>query len=379
MGYSLSEEQQLIQQTAREFALEYVQPVAAEIDRTGNHPADVVAKMAAHDFLGLYLPCEYGGAEAGYLSYILTVEELAKTSGAVASILIGHASMAAYAVSRWGGKEAKGRYLPALCKGEQLGGYAIYEPGAGPGAGTDKVLAANEDDDYCLNGKKTYVVNGGAAGIYVVLAVTDPAAGPKGLSAFVVDGSAAGLTATRRIGKMGLRGCQWAEIELKDVKVPAGNLLGCEGEGLAIMTEVAAAASVAEGAQVVGIAQAAMEDAAKYAKQRVQFGRPIASFPAIQSMLAEMATNIHLARLAVYHAASLIENGMAFAGAAAMVRLCAARVGQSALIDAIQVEGGYGYSEEMAVSRYYRDVMGVVINDSSAEFPAKVIASEVLA
>jgi butyryl-CoA dehydrogenase len=379
MGYSLSEEQQLIQQTAREFAQEYVQPAAADIDRTGNHPADIVGKMAAHDFLGLYLPGEFGGAEAGYLSYALTVEELAKASGAVASILVSHASMAAYAINRWGSAAIKNRYLGALCKGELLGSFAAVEPGAGPGAGADKVIAARDGDDYVLNGKKAYVANGGAAGVYVVLAVTDPAEGPKGLSAFVVDASTDGLAVTRIIGKMGLRGCRWAELAFKDAKVPAGNLLGREGAGLAIMAEVAAVAGVAEGAQVVGIAQAAMEDAAKYAKQRVQFGRPIASFPAIQNMLAEMATNIHLARLAVYHAAEQIEKGEQFAVAAAMVRLCAARIGQSTLIDVIQVEGGYGYSKEMVVSRYYRDVKGVVLADSSVEFPAKTIAAEVLA
>ncbi|HWQ61435.1 MAG TPA: acyl-CoA dehydrogenase family protein, partial [Negativicutes bacterium] len=168
MSYSLTEEQQLIQQNAREFAMEYVEPVAAEIDKRGLHPVEVVAKMAEHDFLGLYLPGEYGGAEAGYLSYILTVEELAKVSGAVAAVLANHASAAAYAVNRWGTEAQKNFYLTGMASGKILGAVAALEPGAAPGAGADCVTAVREGDNYILNGKKVYVANGGAAGVYIV-------------------------------------------------------------------------------------------------------------------------------------------------------------------------------------------------------------------
>jgi alkylation response protein AidB-like acyl-CoA dehydrogenase len=376
MSYTLTEEQELIKQNAREFAREYVEPAAADIDKSGRHPGEVVQKMAEHDFLGLYLPGEYGGAEAGYLSYILSVEELAKVSGAVAAILVSHASAAAYAVSRWGSDAQKKAWLSAMTKGDTLGTVAALEPGAAPGVGPERVVAAREGDSYRLKGVKTYVASGGAAGVYIVFALTNPEAGAKGLSAFVVDARAVGLSAKRLTGKMGLRGCQWAELVFDNV---AAELLGQEGAGTAMLAEIQAVAGIAEGAIVVGIAQAAMEDAAKYSKQRIQFGRPIASFPAIQTMLADMAAGIHLTRLAVYHAADLFDKGQPFGVEAAIIRLFAGRIGQSALIDTVQIEGGYGYSEEMVASRFYRDVQGVILKNSAADYPEKLIAAEVLA
>lgn len=375
MSYALTEEQQLIQQTAREFAKEYVEPAAAEIDRVGAHPSEVVKKMAEHDFLGIFLPEEFDGGEAGYLSYVLIIEELSRISGAVASILINHASLTAYALNRWGTASQKQSYLASFCTGEKLGTFALNESGSAPGTGVDRVEATKESDGYVLNGKKSYVANGGVADIYVVFALTNPKAGAEGMSAFLVDAKTAGLSVGRTIDKMGLRGCQSTELIFNNVKVPLDSLLGDEGAGMVIAMESKAVASVAEGAQVVGIAQAAMEDAAKYSKQRIQFGRPIAEFPAIQTMLAEMATNIYLARLAVYDAANLIQNGEPFTAEAAMVKLFTGRVGQSALIDIIQIEGGYGYSEEMIVSRLYRDIKGTVIMDCSADFPEKMIVS----
>lgn len=379
MSYPLTEEQQLIQQNAKEFSLEYVEPVAAEIDHTEKHPAEIVSKMVEQDFLGIFIPGEFGGAEAGYLSYILIIEELARVSGAVASVLVNHASLAAYSINRWGTAEQKEIYLTALCQGQKLGAFALNEPGAAPGAGEHKVVAGKDGDHYVLNGRKSYVANGGAAGVYIVFAQTNPEAGAKGISAFIVDGQTEGLSVARTISKMGLRGCQSAELLFDNVKVSAANLLGAEGAGLAIAAEALAAASIAEGAMVVGIAQAAMEDAVKYGKQRIQFRRPIASFPAIQTMLAEMAANIHVLRLAVYDAASLLENGEPFATEAAMIKLFAARIGQSALIDVIQIEGGYGYSQEMVASRLYRDVKGAIIKNSSVDFPEKTIAGDLLA
>ncbi len=378
MSYVFTEEQQLIQQNAREFAQTYVESAAAEIDHTGNNPDDIVKKMIEQDFLGIFMPGEFGGAEAGYLSYILIVEEISRVSGAVADILINHASLAAYSINRWGSLEQKKTYLTALCHGEKLGAFAFNEPGAAPGAGGHKVVAVKDGDNYVLNGHKCYIANGGAAGLYIVFAQTNTEAGANGMSAFIVDAKTAGLSVARTIDKMGLRGCQSAELVFDQVKVPAANLLGTEGSGLAIAIEAQAAASIAEGAMVVGIAQAAMEDAAKYSKQRIQFSRPIASFPAIQTMLADMAANIHLLRLAVYDAAVLLENGELFSVEAAMIKLFAARIGQSALIDVIQIEGGYGYSQEMIASRLYRDIKGAIIKNSSIDFPEKIIAKSLL-
>lgn len=379
MSYALTEEQDLIRQSAKEFAAEYVEPIAAEIDHSAQHPADVVTKLAEYDYLGLYLPAEYSGAEAGFLSFALIVEELAKASGAVASILINHSAKAAYALSQWGTEQQKQTYLSALVKGEKLGAFAVNEHGAACGVGPDKVIATKQNDTYVLSGRKAFVANGGVADVYIVLATTDPEAGKKGLSAFLVDAKTPGVSIGQVHNQMGLRGCQSADLVLEQVAVPAENLLGSEGLGAKILAETLSVASIAEGAQVVGIAQAALDDTVRYSKERIQFGRPIAAFSAIQDMLAGMAANIHLLRLAVYQAAQLVENGERFNSEAAIVKLAAARIGQNVLIDVIQVEGGYGYSEEMLASRLYRDVKGCVLKDSSAEFPEQKIAAELLA
>jgi len=378
MGYPFTEEQEIIQQTAREFTQEYIEPVAAEIDRTALHPKEIVQSLAEQGFMGTFLPGDFGGAEAGFLSYALIIEEISKSSGAVASILNHHAAMAAYSINAWGSKEQKEQYLTAMCEGELLGAFAFYEPDAAPGAGEHKVIARKDGNDYILSGRKSYVANGGAADVYLVFALTDPDAGLKGMSAFIVDGNTPGLTVARAIKKMGLRGCQSAELIFDNMKIPQNCLLGVEGAGLAIVAKAQAAASVAEGAIVVGIAQAAMDDAVEYGKQRIQFKQPIVRFPAIQTMLAEMATNIHMLRLAVYDAAGLIDHDKPFTAEAAMIKLFAARIGQSALIDVVQIEGGYGYSEDMAASRYFRDIKGVVIKTCSVDFPETVIAKSLL-
>jgi butyryl-CoA dehydrogenase len=378
MSYVLTEEQELIQQNACEFAAEYIEPEAVEIAQSGTYPAAIVKNLAENDFFGLFLPGEYGGAEAGYLSYILTVEEIAKVSPSVAAILINHASLAAYSINKWGSEAQKDSYLSALCSGDKIGAFAWSEPDHAPGVGPDRLVAVKQGDDYLLNGKKSYVANGGVAGTYVVFAQTDTEAGVKGISAFIVDGDSDGLNVTRTIGKMGLRGCPSAELTFADVKVPAANLLGSAGNGLAMYQDAKAAASVAEGALAAGCVASSIKEAANYAKQRVQFKRPISDFPAVQNLLADIATNLYVARLAIYDAAALIENGERFATEAAMIKLFVSRIGTKALIDAIQVEGGIGFCEDMAVTRFYRDVNGVFLSDSSVDFPEPVIAQEVL-
>lgn len=378
MSYALTEEQELIQQTARDFSQEFIEPVAVELDRKALHPADILEKLAEYGFTGLFLPEEFGGAEAGFLSHALVIEEISKASGAIGCILNSHASLAAYSIHEWGTTEQKAKYLPALASGELLGAFALNEPDAAPGIGQHKLVAVKDGDSYVLNGRKAYVANGGSAGVYVVIALTESGAGTKGMSAFVIDGDAAGLSVARTIDKMGLRGCQSAELVFENVRIPETGRLSTEGSGFSIAAQAQAVAGVAEGAIVVGIAQAALDDAVKYGKQRIQFKRPIASFPAIQTMLAEMSANIYAARLAVYHAAGLIEKNEPFMAEAAMVKLFAARIGQSALIDVIQIEGGYGYSQDMAVSRFFRDIKGVIVKNSSLDFPEKVIADYLL-
>lgn len=375
MSYLLTEEQQLIKQAAGEFAKEYLKPAARQLDKIGEYPAEIVRHLAEHDFLGLLLPAEFGGAGAGYLSYVLAVEDLAKVSAAVTSILLHHASLVCYAINKWGTDTQKKKYLPAMAMGTMLGAFALAEQGPAFGVGPDTVMATKTADGYILSGIKSYVANAGVAGVYVVFACTDPAAGDKSLTAFLVDASTPGLTIGANKRNMGLHGCPTAHVILKNVLLTEIQVLGTLNGGQTIATETLGVASVAEAAETLGIAQAAIEYAAKYAGERVQFGKPIGTFQAIQTMLAEVATNCHLARLAIYDAASLIEQGKPFMAEAAMVKRFAIRIGLESLVDAVQVEGGYGYSEEMPLARLYRDVLGTTLLENPCDFPEKLIAA----
>jgi butyryl-CoA dehydrogenase len=376
MSYPLTEEQRLIGQSASEFAKESLDTIAVDLDRTGNFPKAEIEALAGYDFLGLLLTAEAGGAEAGFISYVTVVEIIARSCPAVASIVNNHV-LAAYAIQKWGSKEQKQQYLPAFAKGELLGTVAACESGpAGiPNPGT--LVATRQGDGFVLKGTKNFVKSAGEAGVYVVFATTDLTTKPIGITAFIVDARTPGLKVGAKQDTMGLRGCPVADLDFDNVFVPESTVLGLANEGAAIVGETLAVASVAEAAQTVGIVQAALEHAAAYSKQRIQFGKPIGSFQAIQSLLANVAANCYAARLAVFDAAAAIEQGEPFLAEAAMVKLLAIHLGQKSLIDVIQVEGGYGYSEEMPLARLYRDVAGTTVRDSPADFPEGLIATEI--
>jgi acyl-CoA dehydrogenase len=376
MNFELTEEQQLIGQSARDFAKEYLEPIAAELDRSGEFPKSVVKALAKHDFLGLLLPDDVGGAAAGFVSYVEVIEDLSRYSAAVASIVNNH-TIAAYAIQHWGTDDQKKEYLAGMAMGEILGGFAIFEHGPTPGAGSDTLVATKQDVGYVLNGKKAFVRNAGEAGVYVVFATTDPALGPKALTAFVVKANAIGVKIGEKLETMGLKGCPVADITFENVVLPEAALLGAVNEGGTISAKTLAIASVAEAAQTVGIGQAAVEHAAAYAKQRVQFGKPVATLQAIQTLLAEVATDCYLARLGLRNAALLIEEGKPFEVEAAMVKSFLARLGSKMLIDTCQVEGGFGYSESMPLPRMFRDIAGTNLLDAPGDFPEKLIAASI--
>jgi butyryl-CoA dehydrogenase len=378
MDFNLTEEQQLIQKIARDYGREQLEPQAAEIDRTGHFPAEEIKTMAELDFMGMFFPIEYGGAGADFLSYILMVEELSRACASTGAILATHCSLAACPIFRWGNETQKKTYLTEMCAGVKLGGFAMAEPGAAPASGPDQVVASLDGDRYILNGKKYYVANGGVADVYIVFALTNSDAGINGLSAFIVDAGIPGITISKQIEKMGLRGLQTAEIVFENVQIPKENLLGAENQGNEIYMSILANNSVAAAAQVVGIAQTALDAAVKYAKDRVQFGRPIANLQAIQWMLADMAMNIHLTRVATYRVASLIDEGKPYCQEAAMIKLFAAKAGLDVCTNALQIHGGYGYGKDMILERLLRDVKGTIIFDSSFEYPQKFIAGNLL-
>lgn len=376
MNFELTEEQQLIGQSARDFAKEYLEPIAVELDHSGTFPKAAIKALAQHDFLGLLIPSEAGGAEAGFVSYVEVVENLSRYCAAVASIVNNH-TVAAYAIQHWGTAEQKKQFLPGMAKGEILGGFAIYEHGPTPGVGPDALVAIKHAEGYVLNGKKAYVRNAGEAGVYVVFATTDPALGAKALTAFLVKADTIGIKVGEKLETMGLKGCPVADITFENVVLPESALLGAVNEGAAISSKALAIASVAEAAQTVGIGQAAVEHAAAYAKQRVQFGKPVATLQAIQTLLAEVATDCHLARLGLQNAAALIEEGKPFEVEAAMVKSFLVRLGSKMLLDTCQVEGGFGYSEFMPLPRMFRDIAGTNLLDAPGDFPEKLIAASI--
>jgi butyryl-CoA dehydrogenase len=376
MNFELTEEQQLIGQSARDFGKEYLEPIAVELDHTGNFPKDAIKALAGHDFLGLLLPAEVGGAEAGFASYVEVIENLSRQSAAVASIVNNH-TIASYIIQNWGTAEQKKQYLPGLAKGDVIGGVAIYEHGPTPGVGEGALVAVKQPEGWVLNGTKAYVRNAGEAGVYVVFATTDPAAGAKALTAFIVKADSVGIKIGEKLETMGLKGCPVADITFENVILPEAALLGAVSEGPAIIAKALAISFVAEAAQTVGIGQAAVEHAAAYAKQRVQFGKPVAVLQAIQTLLAEVATDCHLARLGLQNAALLIEEGKPFEVEAAMVKSFLVRFGNKLLIDTCQVEGGFGYSEFMPLPRMFRDIAGTTLLDAPADFPEKLIAASI--
>jgi butyryl-CoA dehydrogenase len=376
MNFELTEEQQLIGQSAREFGKQHLEPIAVELDHTGTFPKAAVNGLAKHDFLGLLLPAEVGGAEAGFVSYVEVIENLSRYSAAVASIVNNH-TIAAYTIQNWGTAEQKKQYLPGMAKGEILGGFAIYEHGPTPGVGPDALVAVKHDVGYVLNGKKAFVRNAAEAGVYVVFATTDPAAGAKALTAFIVKADTIGIKIGEKLETMGLKGCPVADITFENVVLPETALLGAINEGGAISAKALAVASVAEAAQTVGIGQAAVEHAAAYAKQRVQFGKPVAVLQAIQTLLAEVATDCHLARLGLQNAALLIEEGKPFEVEAAMIKSFLVRLGSKMLLDTCQVEGGFGYSEFMPLPLMFRDIAGTNLLDAPGDFPEKLIAASI--
>jgi len=378
MYSNLTKEQQLIQKSARDFGKEQLEPQAAEIDCSGEYPAEAVKAMAELGFMGVCYPVEYEGAGADYFSYILMLEELSRFCASTGAILATHCSLGSYPIFRWGSENQKKKYLPAMCTGEKLGGFALAEPGAAPASGPEKVVATPAGEDYVLSGRKYYVANGGVADVYIVFAQTNPAAGMEGLSAFIVDAGSSGFGVSKQIQKMGLRAQPAAEMVFENVRVAKENLLGAENQGYEILMETLAGAGVASAAQTLGICRTALESSIKYAQERVQFGGPIASLQAIQWMLADMATNVHQARLTTYETARLIQEGKPFAVEAAITKMFAARAGMDVCMNAVQIHGGYGYGGGMIIERLLRDVKGIIIFENSSEFPQSIIAGHLL-
>ncbi|WP_019552735.1 acyl-CoA dehydrogenase [Propionispira raffinosivorans] len=378
MDFQLTEEQTLLQQSAREFAAAYCEPIAAEIDKTGRYPAETIEQLAKHDFMGMPYPEEYGGAGADYLSYTLAVEAISKVCASTGIIYSAHCSLGLWPIYKWGSEDLKKKYLVPLCKGEKLGAFALTEPGAGTDAASGTCTASLVDNEYILNGTKCFITNGGLADVYIIFALTDPSKGIKGLSAFVVEKGLAGFEIGKHEDKMGIRGSQTTELIFKDCHVAKENLIGEEGKGFKYAMQTLDGGRVGVAAQAIGIAQGALDEAVKFAKERVQFGKPIATKQAIQWMLADMETQIQAARLLVYNAAAAKDRGESFSKEAAMAKLFAAETADYVCTKAIQVHGGYGYIKDFKVERCYRDAKICSLYEGTSEVQRMVISGALL-
>ena len=378
MDFRLSEEHRLVRDTARDFAQSVVAPRAAEIDEKEEFPWDIWKQGAELGFTGITVPEEYGGAGMDTLSYVLMGEEISKVCASTAIVLGVQVSLACEPILRWGSEELKRKYLVPLAKGEVVGCMAMTEPNAGSDVGGIRTKAVLDGDEWVINGTKLFISNAKEAGIAIVFAQTDPDRGKRGFSAFVVEADTPGYQVTKKEKKLGIRGSSTCEIVLEDVRVPKENVLGNPGDGFKIGMWTLDGGRILVAAQAVGIAQAALEAAVNYSKEREQFGRPIASFQGLQFMLADMATELEAARLLTYKAACLKDAGEDYVMLASMAKLKAAEVSEFVTSKALQIHGGYGYIKEFPLERYWRDARITQIYEGTSEIQRLIIARRLL-
>lgn len=378
MNFGLTREQELVRQMVREFAVNEVKPIAAEIDETERFPMENVKKMAELGMMGIPFPKELGGAGGDVLSYIITVEELSKVCGTTGVIVSAHTSLCASLLYENGTPSQKEKYLIPLAKGEKIGAFGLTEPGAGTDAAGQQTTAVLDGDNYILNGSKIFITNGGVADTFIVFAMTDKSQGTRGISAFIVEKDFPGFSIGKKEDKLGIRASSTTELIFENCVVPKENLIGKEGKGFGIAMKTLDGGRIGIAAQALGIAEGAYDDAVKYMKERKQFGRSLSAFQGLQWMIAEMETKIEAAKLLVYKAAWLKQNKLPYSVDAAKAKLFAAEVAMDVTTKAVQIHGGYGYTKEYPVERMMRDAKITEIYEGTSEVQKMVIAGAAL-
>lgn len=378
MDLELDEEKKNILDMVRDLAKNEIAPKAAHYDRTEEFPEENIKKMAELGLLGILIPEEYGGAGLDPVTYALIIEEISKACASTGAIASVHNSLAPYIIYQYGTEEQKRKYIPPMAKGEVIGAFAATEPNAGTDLGSMKATAVLEGDNYIINGSKTFITAGPRSGTGIIFALTDPAAGYRGMSAFIAESSYPGWEVGSIFEKMGIRASETSELFFNDMPVPKENLLGKEGQGFKIALSSIDGGRIGISAQAVGIAQAALDHSIEYAKERIQFGKPIGKLQAIQWMISEMATRIEASRLLTIKAASMKDRGERFAKEAAMAKLYSSETAVYCTNKAIQVHGGYGYMRDKAIERLYRDAKITEIYEGTSEAQKLVIASNLL-
>ena len=379
MDFDLLEEQEMVRNSVREFAQNEIAPVAREYDEAEKFPKAQIEGLAELGLLGMIIPEEYGGAGFDAVSYALALEEIAKADASVAVIVSVTNSVCCYPILKFGTEDQKRKYLIPLAKGEKLGAFCLSEPQAGSDAAGLKTKAIEDGDFYVLNGTKSWVTNGSEAEVFIVMAVTGEKDGRKEITSFIVEGGTEGFTVASHEHKMGQRASQTNEMSLVDVKVPKENILGGIGNGMKVAFGSLDNGRIGIAALSVGIAQAALEEAIKYAKDRIAFGKPISEFQAVQFKLADMATNTAAAHLLTLRAAALKDaNDKQTGTAASMAKLFASENANKVCADAIQIHGGNGYSRHYNVEKYYRDARITTIYEGTSEIQKIVISRGIL-
>jgi alkylation response protein AidB-like acyl-CoA dehydrogenase len=377
VDFDLTAEQKHIRDVARQFAEAELGEKIAPYDERHEFPHEIVKKLGSLGFLGVVVDPEYGGAGLDYVSYALIVEELNRGDASVGITMWGHNSLGTNHIAQHASKAQKQKYLPSLTSGEMLAAWGLTEPGAGSDAAALRTRAEERDGGYELNGEKAFITNGSVAGVAVVMARTDPR-GSKGISAFIVEKGTPGFTPGRPYRKLGLHASDTAPLIFEDAWVPVGNLIGERGQGFVQAMQVLEGGRIAMAAMAVGIAQAAVDEAVKYMKQRTAFGKTLAEFNGLQGMIAEMATDVETARLLTLRAAWLKDQGRPAMHAAAMAKLFASEAAMKAATRAVQIHGGAGYITEFPVERIFRDAKLTEIGEGTSEIQRLVIAREIL-
>ena len=374
MDFHLSKEHLLVRKMYRDFAETEVKPLASEIDEEERFPMETVEKMAKLGMLGTYFPKKYGGAGGDVLSYAMCVEELAKVCGTTAVIVSAHTSLCCAPIYEFGNEEQKMKYLPDLLSGRKLGAFGLTEPNAGTDAAGQQTVAVLDGDHYVLNGSKCFITNGNEASTFVVFAMTDRKQGTRGISAFIVEKDFPGFSTGKHEKKMGIRGSATCDLVFEDCIVPKENLLGKEGEGFKIAMHTLDGGRIGVAAQALGIGEGAVQEAVKYTKERVQFGRRLSQFQNTQFQLADMDCKMQAAQYLVYAAACKKQAGEDYSKDASMAKLFAAEAASDVTRRAVQLFGGYGYMREYPVERMMRDAKITEIYEGTSEVQRMVIA-----
>ena len=384
MDFKLSKEQLMLQKLFREFAENEVKPIAADVDEEERFPEETVKKMAKLGMMGIYLPKEYGGAGADYLSYVMAVEEMAKVCGTTSVVLSAHTSLCCNPIFEYGTEEQKQKYLPKLCSGEWIGAFGLTEPGAGTDAqGQQTTAVKNENGDWVLNGSKIFITNAGYAHVFVVMAITGVRTDKRGrtskeITAFIVERTDPGFSVGKHEKKMGIRGSSTCELIFEDCVIPKDRLLGKPGKGFALAMKTLDGGRIGIASQALGLAEGAIQETIAYTKERVQFGRPIAKQQNTQFELADMYARTEAAKYLVYSAAMKKQNHEPYTVDAAMAKLVAAETASDVTRRCVQLFGGYGYTRDYPVERMMRDAKITEIYEGTSEVQRMVISGAII-